>query len=384
MATPTTKLLSKVTLVISFFVGLIYSSANAYEGDLYLPERGNSHVVFVSHSVLTDINPSDVFQVFVGDSDQCCEAMLPMAGSYSLEGNTVKFIPAFEFIEGQNYTVQVANHDNDIGDVDTNRSTHFLNEFTIKRTVENVTPEITYVYPSGSDIPENTLRFYVHFSTPMRPHVSDQYIMLLDASGTPDTQAFMSFKQELWSKDRKRLTLLMDPGRIKRGVAQNLTLGPALQEGNTYSIVVEAGWPTANNTQVMLGFKKKFIVSKALRTLPDPDRWTIDLPEKLTTDPLLIEFDRPFDAELLLTGISVLDESGQPIQGAISVEKQERLWRFKRDGIWLNSQIQIVLDTQLEDVAGNNFIELLDQSVGTEASVLNQKIITLDLKVSPI
>jgi hypothetical protein len=338
----------------------------------------------VSHSVLTDINPSDVFQVFVGDSDQCCEAMLPMAGSYSLEENTVKYIPAFEFIEGQSYTVQVANHDNDIGDVDTNRSTHFLNEFTIKRSIEDVSPEIVSVYPSGGDIPENTLRFYVHFSTPMMPHVSDQYIMLQDATGKPDPAAFMMFKQELWSEDRKRLTLLMDPGRVKRGVAQNLTLGPALQEGNTYSIVVEAGWPTANNTQVMPGFKKNFIVSKALRTLPDPDRWTIDLPEKLTTDPLLIEFDRPFDAELLLTGISVLDESAQTIQGVISVENQERVWRFERQGMWLNSQIQIVIDAQLEDVAGNNFIELLDHSVGTETSVLNQKIITLDLKASPI
>ncbi len=371
------KLLARLSMAIGLCIGHYFSVSYAFEGDLILPTMGKPTIEFEFRSDQEDIAPADVFSVFVGNRGECCEGKSPIAGRYSMEGRTITFVPAFDFIEEQKYTVQV--HDTDA----TKNDAQSINEFTVERTVEKISPEIVAVFPSGNIIPENTLRFYIHFSTPMRPHVSSDYIKLVDATGKADTAAFMAFKQELWSEDRKRLTLLMDPGRIKRGVAQNIALGPALQVGSTYSIVVDDGWPTANRAESMPGYESTFTVSKALRTLPDPALWQIALPRNLTNDPLVIEFDRPFDHALLQSGISVRDANGRPILGDITIDKHERAWRFNRNGSWRNAQIQIAIDTQLEDVAGNNFIELLDHSVGTESSKANQNLIILDLKPTP-
>lgn len=41
----------------------------------------------------------------------------------------------------------------------------------------------------------------------------------------------LAIKEELWSSDGKRLTILFDFGRIKRGVSTNRRQGPALEKG---------------------------------------------------------------------------------------------------------------------------------------------------------
>lgn len=379
------KLLTRLSIAIGLGVGHYLSVSYAFEGALVLPSKGKSVIEYEIRSEQADVNPSDVFLVFVGKRDECCEGRSPIAGRYSMAGRTITFVPTFDFIEGQSYTVKVRrnNAPDDKTNDAANNDAHLINDFTIERSVEKVAPEIVAIFPSGKVIPENTLRFYIHFSTPMKPHVSHDYIKLVDAAGKSDTAAFMAFKQELWSEDRKRLTLLMDPGRIKRGVAQNLTLGPALREGSSYSIVVDEGWPTANGADSLPGHESAFTVSKALRTLPDPAQWKIALPGKRTGDPLVIEFERPYDHELLLRGISVRDGDGKPVLGEVTVENHEHTWRFDPDDKWAHSQIQIAINTQLEDVAGNNFIELLDHAVGTASSKANRKLITLDLKSSP-
>ena len=42
-----------------------------------------------------------------------------------------------------------------------------------------------------------------------------------------------------------RLTLLLDPGRIKRGVRPLEEIGGALQVGRTYTLVIDDAWPDA-------------------------------------------------------------------------------------------------------------------------------------------
>ena len=213
----------------------------------------------------------------------------------------------------------------------------------------------------------------------MKPHVSTDFIKLVEANGTHDPAAFMAFKQELWNEDRTRLTLLMDPGRIKRGVAQNLTLGPALHEGRAYSIVVEDGWPGANGGQESLRFEQQFTVSQALRTLPDTNLWQFQRPRIATRDPLVIEFDRPFDLLLAQTAITVLDQEEQVVPGTVSVENFERRWRFQPEKVWTTETVLIVVDARLEDVAGNNLRELLDRYVDADVGSIDQKTIALDL-----
>lgn len=213
--------------------------------------------------------------------------------------------------------------------------------FTIAPDTAPVDAKVVGIYPSGDVLPENVLRFYIHFATPMKPHVAFDYIKLLDASGNADEAAFMKFKQELWNEDRTRLTLLMDPGRIKREVATNVQLGPALRSGKRYKLMVEGGWPTADGASLLQAFSKPFEVAEALRELPNINQLDITVPVWGKQEAIEIRLDRPFDYQLLLKDIRVISEEGQKIDGEIQIGKHEYEWHFLPDHPWKVENIKM-------------------------------------------
>ena len=76
------------------------------------------------------------------------------------------------------------------------------------------------IFPSSDALPENLLRFYVHFSAPMQSGGVQDHIVLLGSDGQPVVAAFLELTTELWGPAMRRLTVLLDPGRIKRGVCK--------------------------------------------------------------------------------------------------------------------------------------------------------------------
>jgi len=52
--------------------------------------------------------------------------------------------------------------------------------------------------------------------------------------------------------------------------------------------------------------------------------------------------------------IRVTGESGEFVEGKISLEDQERRWAFTPDNIWRHGRYQIIIQNTLEDLAGNN------------------------------
>lgn len=319
---------------------LMTGQAMAERGNLLLPQRSVDPVVLEGSA--------RNLQIFVGSRSACCTGKTPMAGRLTTERGKTTFTSAFGFVEGQVYTLRVDDA---------------LTEFSIP--ANDKAPQVMAIYPSGPDIPENTLRFYVHFATPMQPHAAGRYIRLVDDRGRTDDQAFMVFGQELWSADRKRLTLLMDPGRIKRGVSQNLNLGPALEMGRRYSIVIDAGWRSAIGGRQLPRFEQAFTITPPLRALPNTALWQITAPRQGTKDALTIGFDRPFDHVLAPDSITIANDQGQSIAGTVKVTRQETHWRFLPDKPWTGNRITLVVDPRLEDVAGNNFRDLLDHDLGT-------------------
>ncbi|MBE1273410.1 hypothetical protein [Enterovibrio baiacu] len=364
--------MTRTMLTLSVFIGVLLhgQAAFAQESSLTIPKQPSDNIELTVHSNQAVSNPSELLAVFVGAPEHCCDSRFPIAGKYRVDGNTVLFDPAFDFVKGQQYTISTRGQGAD---------KPALEGFVIKPDQAFSSPQVTQIYPSGDDIPENTLRFYIQFSSPMQPHMATRFIKLVNENGITDDAAFMHFKQELWSEDRTRLTLLMDPGRIKRGVAQNLTLGPALLEGSRYSIIIKEGWPTANNGLSTQRYEKTFTVSKALRHLPSTNSWQIDAPETQTKGPLTLRFDRPFDQQLLKKAIRVLDSSGQIIAGNMTVDDNETRWQFTPDSVWQTDSIQIEIDARLEDVAGNNFRELMDHTVTAKARDVDQHTIVVKL-----
>lgn len=300
-------------------------------------------------------DPANVLQVFVGSPHQCCEGRLPVAGAYGHDGSGLVFTPAFGFVSDVDYVARVA-----IGDGEQ------LVPFRIPTEHEAVDAIVTDVFPSADTLPENVLRFYLHFSVPMAPHVAFDHIALHDASGVPDDAAFMRFKQELWNPDRTRLTVLIDPGRIKRQVATNVGLGPALQAGQQFRLSVAEGWPSADGTGALPAFSKTFTVSDPIRERPDVGRWQVVAPCVGTLEPVEVRFDCSFDRHQLQDGIRILTDHRNGVAGTVQIDAHERGWRFIPTAPWAGDRIRIVVDPSLEDVAGNNFRELLDATVREE------------------
>ncbi|MEM6387872.1 MAG: hypothetical protein AAF718_16725 [Pseudomonadota bacterium] len=342
-------IVASLTLVFFGIASLVASE----EARLVLPQTATDSVelLFQQHDT-----PGDSFlQVYVGTPEDCCASRTPIVGSFVRSGDRASFRPKFPFLEDQDYTVVW-------------RSLSGVTQrdvFQLKGNLDINAPQLTAIYPSGDVLPENTLRFYIHFSQPMQPHVAMDYISLVGPTGEIDDAALMAFTQELWSADRTRLTVLLDPGRIKRGVGQNLSLGPALTIGIQYSLVVKPGWPTATGKQQLDEYRSAFTVTDSLRSLPTVDSWQLEVPRAGTLDPLVIQFDRPFDREQLEYAIGIESASGELVRGSVEIGNAERLWMFTPIDPWGDVALSIVVDTRLEDVAGNNFQGLLDHDVGS-------------------
>ena len=65
-----------------------------------------------------------------------------------------------------------------------------------------------------------------------------------DCSTEAEVELFLELEDELqWSLTR--LTLLLDPARVKRGLKPNLDEGRALEAGKRYQLVIDQQWPDA-------------------------------------------------------------------------------------------------------------------------------------------
>lgn len=344
-------------LISTVVMGIILSVlSHAAFADSIIPPQSELDTVTVEFtSSLRELDDRELarrLKVYVGTKDGCCSGRTAVAGSYRRDRQELHFSPRFDFLRDQSYVIQWQGQQGTL-----------LREFVLDLEQPAKRAEVTHIYPSSESIPENTLRFYLHFSQPMKPHVAADYIALLDERGVEDKAALMKFKQELWSADRKRLTVLIDPGRIKRLVATNLDLGPVLEQGKRYTLTVKSGWPTANGGRTLAAFSKTYRVSGPLRTLPDIDHWEITAPPLMSRAPLTIKLDRLYDHHLLHSHIQVQSPDGNRIAGSIHVDDTQRVWQFIPASTWRSPRIHLEVDPRLEDVAANNFKDLLDHEL---------------------
>jgi hypothetical protein len=52
--------------------------------------------------------------------------------------------------------------------------------------------------------------------------------------------------------------------------------------------------------------------------------------------------------------LHVVDESGRPISGEIAVSENETRWQFTPEERWRAGDYRLVIDSALEDLAGNS------------------------------
>jgi hypothetical protein len=200
------------------------------------------------------------------------------------------------------------------------------------------------------------------------------HVKLLKANGEPVFRPFLEIGEELWDGTGQRLTLLFDPGRVKRGLSPREQFGPVIEAGQSYRLVVGKEWLDARGQPLAAVFEKRFTAGPAIETALDMKEWKVDSPAAQTSDPLVVRFPRPLDRALLHRMISVVDNHGGQIEGQILVAEEERRWEFRPLADWRAGKYELIADSALEDSAGNNLarpfevdvFEKVDQSPAPE------------------
>jgi hypothetical protein len=209
------------------------------------------------------------------------------------------------------------------------------------------------VFPSSNVLPENLLRFYVRFSKPMRRGGPERDIEMLGPDGSPASDVLYRAPVELWDGSMTCLTVLLDPGRLKREVGPNRMLGPPLKSGQRYTLAIGPGMIDVDGCPLRESFRKSFRVSDAVREPIAVERWRIRVPKEGTLEPLVLEFPRPLDWAQLWRGITVASGSGEPIRGQVDIDRGETRSRFAPDAPWLAGAYTALVSPDLEDVCGN-------------------------------
>jgi hypothetical protein len=226
-------------------------------------------------------------------------------------------------------------------------------ETTIASPVKDVAPmaHVEQVFPSGDEWPSNLLRLYVQFSAPMSRGEAGTHLRVLDANGKPLDNIFLP-GEELWDPDHRRLTLTFDPGRIKRGLTSNTSMGAPIAEGARYTLVVDREWLDARGAPMTAGFRKAFRGGPSVRVPPDPKTWRVTPAAAGSTTPVTLTFPCPMNVALLQRMIQVAGDRGA-VAGAVAIDQHETVWRFTPERPWTAGAYRLVVDIGIEDVAGN-------------------------------
>lgn len=222
-------------------------------------------------------------------------------------------------------------------------------------------PRVTAVYPSGDTLPANCLKFYLHFSQPMREgrEIFDQ-VTIQDAEGNVVSDPWR--RVELWNDDASRLTLWIHPGRIKQGLNVREALGPVLKPNHEYRLIVARAVRDAQDLPLASQFVKRFRTAKEDHRRPLPSKWQLSTPHLDTRQPLTLRFGKPLDRALLDRFVTVHGPHGR-LKGGIAVAEHESLWQFTPEESWTDAKYHVHVDGRLEDVAGNTPLRVFDNDL---------------------
>jgi hypothetical protein len=213
-------------------------------------------------------------------------------------------------------------------------------------------PQVVSLSPAASSIPANTLRLYVTFDRRARGTVTTRDVRLVDAEGRVVDGAFMDFGQDLWSPDGRRLTILFDPGRVKRDVEGDGESADPLEVGHSFTVEV-------------FGKRFHYRVTPAIRSAITPQTWRLALPKAGSGEALTVTFDRNMDGALLRDELAVVDAQGRSQSGQAATSANGRTWSWRPKSSWHLGAYRLVVGSSLEDISGNRIGEALDHDVGS-------------------
>lgn len=315
-----------------------------------------------------------ILSVFVAGDAQGSD--LPaMAGRHFVDGTSLRFAPRYPLRAGMRYRAVLR---------PAAATKPLTLEVTIPEAAAGKPTEIAHVYPTSATLPENQLKFYIHFSAPMGRGEAYEHVRLLDAKGQKADLPFLELNEELWDASGTRLTLLIDPGRIKRGVKPREDLGPVLEAGREYTLVIDRAWRDAAGRPLKADFQKRFRTTAPVEAAIDEKAWKIVPPPAGAKDALVVRFSRPLDHALVERTLWITGPDGKSIAGKATAADEERRWEFLPERPWTAGKYQLIVDTTLEDLAGNRIGQPFEVEIlGTEDKRAPDETVKLPFTIGP-
>ncbi len=275
-----------------------------------------------------------------------------MFGSLSRGPDGLGFRPAFRLTPGETYRALLTADNRELA----------RRDWTVP-VPEAPSPRVLSVRPDAAVLPANLLKFYLHFSEPMRESrtVFDHFhLERSDGSRVPDPWR----RQELWSADGTRLTLWVHPGRVKRGVNLREELGPVLEPGHAYALVIEPGMQSLAGRRVETGFRHLFRTGPENHSRPNPAAWSLGVPRAGTSDALEIGFGEPVDHALAARHLSlILMDTAKAVPASAEVLSGNTRVRLHPVSPWSAGPHALAVGPWLEDLAGNTPERVFDHDL---------------------
>lgn len=263
-------------------------------------------------------------------------------GTTQRERTRVIFRPRFALAPGARYRATAGGEHTD---------------FRIAETAAHAAATLEIVQPACAEVPANLLKFYLHFSRPMREgREVFTRIHLLDGRGEEVGAPWRD--TELWTEDGKRLTLWIHPGRVKQGVNLREELGPVLRPGEHYTLVVDATLRDATGQPLGREFRRTFSATAETHARLDLATWELHAPRAGTREPLRVVAPVALDPVLALRCLHV-----RRVEGQAALADDARTWSFTPASVWTNAPHTLAADAWLEDLAGNTFERVFDDDV---------------------
>ena len=292
-----------------------------------------------------------VFRVKVVRAETYETENLPdIFGRYQVLDNELRFFPHFPFESGLSYRASF--DPRPLGRPELSEALTL--EFSLPKALSVSSHKVQHIYPSSDCLPENLLRFYVDFSTSMQRGRVESEIAILGPAGELAPDVLYHAPVELWDRTMRRLTILLDPGRLKRGVGPNRDLGPPLKAGLTYTLAVGAGMLDLSGRRLPETYHKRFRVTDAVREHIAVEQWEIVAPPAKGRQPVVLQFPRPLDWALLAHAITIASTDGQLIDGLVAIDQCERRCTFTPTSPWVAGSYHVRVASSLEDVCGNS------------------------------
>lgn len=299
--------------------------------------------------VASEAQPTHSLEVYV---DGLADAP-PVMGAKVVRDGALRFEPRYPLAPGMSYRAVLHGNGDD----------SIVRVFTIPRAVASEKTHLEAIYPSADTIPENLLRVYLHFSAPMSRGDSYSHISLIDdATGQTVELPFLELEQELWGPEGQRLTVLFDPGRIKRGLVPNREEGLPLIPGKSYRLAISSKWLDAQGEPLAETLEKRFTVTPADYDSPSPLAWTVAAPAAETKDPVVIELGDTVDHALGLRLVDVLSSGRNVVDGTTALAAHETRWTFTPAAPWRPGRYRLRIDGALEDPSGNSILQPFEVS----------------------